>query len=367
MGTEGQWLQTNKALCQFLGYSQEELRGLTFQQLTWPEDLNKDLQQVEKLISGEINTYSMEKRYYNRNGDVVWALLAVSLVRHTDGTPLYFIAQIEDINELKRTEQVNQQLMERITLANEAGGIGIWEWELKPNIFSWDKRMFELYEIPPHIKPNWQVWYECVLPEDRQHAEKVIRDSLQSRSPFKLEFRITVKDGIRHIRALANRVLNKEGEVERLLGINMDMTEVKQLNEALFQEKERLHITLDSIGEAVVCIDMAMKITFMNPVAEEDERLDAGRSVRCSAPDGVAYYFWRQRTINGEHLQCRHLTFRDRARCGVALSERRQLRRALQYYAVKYSGRQQYWFGSGDSGRYRITQNAAPAELQRLP
>lgn len=127
--------------------------------------------------------------------------------------------------------------MERITLANEAGGIGIWEWELKPNIFSWDKRMFELYEIPPHIKPNWQVWYECVLPEDRQHAEKVIRDSLQSRSPFKLEFRIAVKDGIRHIRALANRVLNKEGEVERLLGINMDMTEVKQLNEALFQEK----------------------------------------------------------------------------------------------------------------------------------
>lgn len=71
VGTEGQWLQSNKALCQFLGYSQEELRGLTFQQLTWPEDLNKDLQQVEKLISGEINTYSMEKRYYNRNGDVV--------------------------------------------------------------------------------------------------------------------------------------------------------------------------------------------------------------------------------------------------------------------------------------------------------
>ncbi|MFP1495547.1 hypothetical protein ACLB1Q_01090 [Escherichia coli] len=73
-------------------------------------------------------------------------MLAVSLVRHTDGTPLYFMAQIEDINELKRTEQVNQQLMERITLANEAGGIGIWEWELKPNIFSWDKRMLELYE-----------------------------------------------------------------------------------------------------------------------------------------------------------------------------------------------------------------------------
>ncbi|VFS40580.1 PAS/PAC sensor-containing diguanylate cyclase/phosphodiesterase [Enterobacter cancerogenus] len=74
---------------------------------------------------------------------------------------------------------------------------------------------------------------------------------------------------MRHIRSLANRVLNKQGEVERLLGINMDMTEVKQLNEALFQEKERLHITLDSIGEAVLCTDVDMNVTFMNPVAEK--------------------------------------------------------------------------------------------------
>ncbi len=77
------------------------------------------------------------------------------------------------------------------------------------------------------------MWYECVLPK----SPACRSDSLQSRSPFKLEFRIAVKDGIRHIRALANRVLNKEGEVERLLGINMDMTEVKQLNEALFRKK----------------------------------------------------------------------------------------------------------------------------------
>ena len=269
VGTEGQWLQANKALCQFLGYSQEELRALTFQQLTWPEDLNNDLEQLGMLVRGEINSYSMEKRYYTRAGDVVWALLAVSLVRHSDNTPLYFIAQVEDINDLKHTEWMNKRLMERITLANEAGGIGIWEWELQPDVISWDKRMFDLYEVPLHIKPSWQVWYECVVPEDREHAENVIRDSLAARIPFKLEFRIAVRDGVRHIRSLANRVLNKDGEVERLLGINLDMTEVKQLNEALYQEKERLHITLDSNGEAVICIDVDMNVTFMNPVAEK--------------------------------------------------------------------------------------------------
>ena len=269
VGTQGQWLQANKALCNFLGYSQDELRLMTFQQLTWPEDLHKDLEQLEQLVRGEINSYSMEKRYYTRNGDLVWALLAVSVVRHADGTPRYFIAQVEDINDLKQTEWVNKRLMERITLANEAGGIGIWEWELEPDIISWDKRMFELYEVPSHIKPTWQLWYERILPEDRAETERIIRDSLVARIAFKLEFRINVKDGVRHIRTLANRVLNRNGEVERLLGVNMDMTEVKLLNEALFQEKERLHITLDSIGEAVLCTDINMNVTFMNPVAEK--------------------------------------------------------------------------------------------------
>ncbi|WP_318357942.1 diguanylate cyclase [Enterobacter sp.] len=269
VGTDGQWLQANKALCRFLGYTQEELRSLTFQQLTWPEDLNTDLEQLEMLVRGDINSYSMEKRYYTRQGDVVWALLAVSLVRHADGTPLYFISQVEDINDLKQTEWVNKRLMERITLANEAGGIGIWEWEVEPDIISWDKRMFELYEVPPHVKPTWQLWYDCVIPEDREATERTVRDSLVARVPFKLEFRIQVKEGVRHIRTLANRVLNKSGEVERLLGVNMDMTEVKTLNEALFQEKERLHITLDSIGEAVLCTDVNMNVTFMNPVAEK--------------------------------------------------------------------------------------------------
>lgn len=269
VSTEGSFLQVNKALCTFLGYTPEQLASMSFQQITYPEDLHADMALVEKLLNGEMNNYSLEKRYYTRAGDVVWALLAVSIVRQRDGSPLYFIAQIEDITDLKRTEWVNKRLMERITLANEAGGIGIWEWELGTDVIAWDQRMFELYEVPPHTRPTYQLWKSRLLKEDVAQAEATIQEALRSRVPFKLEFRIQVKNGVRHIRALANRVLNKQGEVERLLGINMDMTEVKQLNEALFQEKERLHITLDSIGEAVICTDVAMNVTFMNPVAEK--------------------------------------------------------------------------------------------------
>ncbi|WP_432700174.1 MASE1 domain-containing protein [Kluyvera cryocrescens] len=100
--THGQWLQVNKSLSTFLGYSQQELQRMTFQQVTWHEDLEGDLAQLDRLISGEVDSYSLEKRYCTRGGEIVWALLAVSLVRHEDGTPLYFIKQIEDINDLKK-------------------------------------------------------------------------------------------------------------------------------------------------------------------------------------------------------------------------------------------------------------------------
>jgi len=265
---EGKWLQVNQSLCRFLGYSPNELLALTFQQITWPGDLKSDLEKLEKLSAGEINSYSMEKRYYTSEGNVVWALLTASVVRDPAGETLYYIAQIEDINELKHSEQVNRQLMERITLANEAGGVGIWEWDLIDNSLNWDKRMYELYDIPPHTPLTYTVWLQCVVEEDRASLELFAQRIVKNNEHFKQEFRINTSEGIRHIRSFANRVLARNGETERFLGINMDMTEVKELNEALYQEKERLHITLDSIGEAVICTNVEMKITFMNPIAE---------------------------------------------------------------------------------------------------
>jgi len=118
--THGQWLQVNKALGTFLGYNQDELHQMTFQQVTWHEDLPKDLAQLNRLLNGDIDTYTLEKRYCTRTGDIVWALLVVSLVRNDDGTPLYFIKQIEDIDDLKKSREANKQLMARITLANDA-------------------------------------------------------------------------------------------------------------------------------------------------------------------------------------------------------------------------------------------------------
>ena len=89
---EGKWLQVNRALCKLLGYPPERLYRLTFQEITHPDDLNADLSQLHDLLDGHISSYTMEKRYIRSDGQTVWALLAVSLVRDAEGQPLYFIS-----------------------------------------------------------------------------------------------------------------------------------------------------------------------------------------------------------------------------------------------------------------------------------
>lgn len=104
VSTEGGWLKVNQKLCSIIGYTEEELLGTTFQDITHPDDLESDLIYVKQLLNGELDTYSMEKRYIKKEGEIIWIYLTVSLVKNVDGTPKYFISIVEDINDRKNTE-----------------------------------------------------------------------------------------------------------------------------------------------------------------------------------------------------------------------------------------------------------------------
>ena len=96
---DGRWLRVNQKICDILGYGKLELLQKTFQDITHPDDLQLDLEYVEQMLSGEIGTYSMEKRYIRHNGAIIWINLTVSLVRTSQGEPDYFISVVEDISD----------------------------------------------------------------------------------------------------------------------------------------------------------------------------------------------------------------------------------------------------------------------------
>jgi diguanylate cyclase len=107
-----------------------------------------------------------------------------------------------------------------------------------------------------------------VHPSEQEYAALTVQEAIERRSAFHMEYRINLPDGIRYVRTEANRILSQDGQIERMLGISQDITHLRTLNDALFQEKERMAITLDSIGEAVISTNDDMCVTFMNPVAE---------------------------------------------------------------------------------------------------
>ncbi|MBI5767946.1 MAG: response regulator [Verrucomicrobia bacterium] len=104
VGLDGRWLRVNRAICEIVGHPEAVLLKKTFQDITHPDDLATDLGHVRDLIEGRGRTYQMEKRYFHRDGHLVWVNLAVSIVRDPAGAPLHFVSQIEDITARKRLE-----------------------------------------------------------------------------------------------------------------------------------------------------------------------------------------------------------------------------------------------------------------------
>jgi len=114
VGINGRWLLVNQKLCEIVGYTQEELLKRTFQDITHPDDLNADLEYVRQMLTNQIQTYSMEKRYIHSDHSQIWINLTVSLVRGSSGEPKYFISVIEDISDRKRAQEALRRSAERL-------------------------------------------------------------------------------------------------------------------------------------------------------------------------------------------------------------------------------------------------------------
>ena len=110
VATDGRFLRVNRMLCDIVGYSEAELLDMSFQDITHRDDLDSDLANVHKMLSHEITSFQMEKRYLHRSGVVVWVLLSVAMVADENGNAAFFVSQMQDISERKRAEQRIQQL-----------------------------------------------------------------------------------------------------------------------------------------------------------------------------------------------------------------------------------------------------------------
>jgi PAS domain S-box-containing protein len=236
VGVDGQMLRINDRLCEILGYSREDLQKKTPVEITHPDDLEADLRQAQLLLEGRIPTYSLEKRYIRGDGSIIWTNLTVSLQRHADGTPLKFIAVVEDISARK---QIEASLRESESRFRElADAVPQIVWVTRPDGFHeyYNRRWYEFTGVPAG-STDGEGWSDVFHPDDQERARSTWQHSLETGEAYEIEYRLRHHSGVyRWALGRALPIRSEGGEIKRWFGTCTDIEEFKRLQ----AERERL-------------------------------------------------------------------------------------------------------------------------------
>jgi PAS domain S-box-containing protein len=285
---EGRFLRFNRKFCDIAGYSWDEFMALTFQELTHPDDLEADLQYTRQLLDGEIESFSMEKRYLRKDGEPIWVNLTVSLLREETGKPKYFISVIQEITDRKQAEQALRQSQELQQLAVAGAQLGIWSNDLVSGEIYWDARTREIFGVPTDERATLDLAFNLIHPDDREMARAAFERAIETGSDgsYGEEKRIVRPDGqMRWISTKGNAVFADQNSVRRavrLVGVVQDITERKEAERNLEESRTRYRRLVEIMNEGLGEVDEKDVIAYVNPRMAEMLGYTQEEMVGCS-------------------------------------------------------------------------------------
>lgn len=248
---DGSFWRLNRKFADIIGYTVEELTKLTFQDITYKEDLEKDLSLVYKILNKEIDHYSIIKRYVKKDKELVWVKLNVKGVfLDSNNEELdYFIATIDDI-----TKQI--QLQEKLSEAERVSQLGHWSWNIKTNFLFWSDNMLELFgKTKDSFNNCYEDFINTVIEEDKDLVNNKVKESLDNKAPFDITYRIKANNKIKYISA-KGKIKYQGGIPIEFFGTCQDITSRKKLEDEKKQRDTLLmeQSKLASMGEMVGAI-----------------------------------------------------------------------------------------------------------------
>lgn len=221
-------IYVNEAFTKMTGYTAEEVNGKTPRILQGPNSDKEALAKLSKAIR-KWEPYEITTINYKKSGEEFWVNFSVTPVADETGWYTHWVAIERDVTEQKKSEQAIKDSEMRLSLATQAGGVGVWDWDIVANKLTWDDQMFALYGIKREEFSNaYEAWVKGVYEADRERSITEIELAFKGEKEFNTEFRVQTPNGeIRSIKVLATVVRDQDGNAIRMIGTNWDITKEK--------------------------------------------------------------------------------------------------------------------------------------------
>ncbi len=246
-GVDLRFRETNPAFERLFGYSAEELRALTFRDLTLPEQVSRDGAAIAQLVRGELPVYRTTKRYRTKSGRLLWGLLTVSGVRDEHGKVRHCLAGVEDITEIKEAEGL-------LAEAQRIGEMGSYDFDVQAGRWTSSPKLDEIFGIDDAYPRDVSGWLALVHPEERELMGSYLSDQVlgQGRA-FDREYRLARRRDGAEIWVHGRGVVTCDDARRpiRMRGTIQDITASKRAQSALRASEQKYRTLVDQLNVGV--------------------------------------------------------------------------------------------------------------------
>ena len=226
VNASGHAFKTNRQLRKLFGYTEQEFRSFQFTKITHPAQGEADWNLFTELVHGTRDSYRLEKRCFGRDGHVVWANLAVSLVRDEQGAPCFGIVVVEDISDRKRAEEELRRSEAFLAEGQRLTHTGSWGWNIPSGRIFCSKEALRILDLDPdQPEPSIATLWQRVAPDDRPWVGEIVVTAAKRRRDLEHDVRFLTSGGtVRTIHVAAHTTVNALGEPE-YMGVIIDVQE----------------------------------------------------------------------------------------------------------------------------------------------
>jgi PAS domain S-box-containing protein len=309
-GLDGRFILSNRRHAELLGYETKEILG------RYDHDFKSEPENFKandrKVIEAN-RPIEFEEAVPTASGDRDFVSIKFPL-RDASGKSYAVCGISTDITERKRAEAQLRRSQERLRLAQQAAGIGTFEWDIRNGSIEWSPELESLYGLPEGgFKGTYDAWISYVHPEDRAGAERCVREACNT-TQFQAEFRIVRPDGsVRWLAARGKVDQNDAGKPLRMLGINIDVTDRELANLALRESEKRFRDLANAMPQLVWTADESGEVTYYNSQASRyqgieqvSEDLWHWRPILHPNDIDQTVEVWKAAVASGSVYECEH-------------------------------------------------------------